>query len=92
MSATCPEYAFEIELSSDNGEETANQERALVRIMERQGLLVSFRYPGGRRFVVVREGSQATEADRETLRQWAGSQHPPIDVVIGPLVDLLEYT
>ncbi len=92
MSAACPEYAFEIEWrSADATVPGADWQTELDAVLEARGLAVSYIHPNGRRFLVVRDGGQASEGDRDALRAWGERQRSPGTVIIGPLIDLHEF-
>jgi uncharacterized protein YggL (DUF469 family) len=91
MSAPCPAFGFTIHIELDP---TVSDRQAdvitddLIELLERNGLMTG---GGGDRvleFVVSREGSQATHADRELLIEWARQWVSQATISVGDLVDL----
>ena len=91
MSAPCPILGFTVLV--DLGE-SADETRAealtegLTELLAAQGLEAS---GGGRRqllFVVSREGSQATEAERQLVESWASEWSDVATITLSDLVDL----
>ena len=91
MSAPCPILGFtvlvDLRESVDEPEaETLTQ--SLTDLLAAQGLESS---GGGRRqqlFVVSREGSQATEAERQLVESWASEWSDVAEITVSDLVDL----
>jgi len=46
---------------------------------------------GTREYVVTRDGSQATDADRTLVREWAARWRTRAAIEIGDLIDLQEF-
>jgi uncharacterized protein YggL (DUF469 family) len=91
MSAPCPILGFTVLIDLH---ESAEESRAdaltssLAELLASQGLVSS---GGGRRqmlFVVGREGSQATEAERQLVEQWADAWRDAAAITVSDLVDL----
>jgi uncharacterized protein YggL (DUF469 family) len=91
MSAPCPILGFTVLVDLH---ESAEESRAgaltqsLAELLASQGLVSS---GGGRRqllFVVGREGSQATEAERELVERWAAEWRDAAAITVSDLVDL----
>lgn len=85
MSAPCPALGFRIRLV---GAESAIREevgRALRAVLDAEGLEVAV-VTGGE-WIVRREGSQTTEADRALVERWLAAR-PDVRSTVGPLVDL----
>ena len=62
--------------------------QSLTDLLAAHGLVAS---GGGRRqmlFVVSREGSQATEAERELVQRWASEWRNEAEITVSDLVDL----
>lgn len=91
MASTCPEYAFQVGISAvANSNPDLDCLRSFRELLESKGLTVAYKLPDGKHFIVIRDGSQATQADREYVRAWAMSAGMVDLVEIGPLVDLNE--
>ena len=91
MSAPCPILGFtvlvDLRESVDEPEAEALTQ-SLTDLLAAQGLESS---GGGRRqllFVVSREGSQATEAERQLVESWASEWSAVADITVSDLVDL----
>lgn len=91
MSAPCPILGFTvlIELHEPAAEVRAGALTvSLAQLLATQGLVSS---GGGRRqmlFVVGREGSQATEAERQLVERWADEWRDAAAITVSDLVDL----
>jgi uncharacterized protein YggL (DUF469 family) len=91
MSAPCPILGFTVLIDLHESVEEPQGEalaHALMELLSTQGLAAS---GGGRRqllFVVSREGSQATGADRELVESWATSWSSVAAITVSDLVDL----
>ena len=91
MSAPCPILGFTvlIELHESAAETEAGAlTLSLAQLLATQGLVSS---GGGRRqmlFVVGREGSQATEAERQLVERWADEWRDAAAITVSDLVDL----
>ena len=91
MSAPCPILGFTVLVDLHESAEDSQGEalaRALAELLAAQGLEAS---GGGRRqqlFVVSREGSQATEAERQLVESWASEWSDVADITVSDLVDL----
>ena len=91
MSAPCPILGFTvlIDLREPGDESQAGAlTQSLAELLESQGLVSS---GGGRRqllFVVGREGSQATEAERQIVERWADEWRDAAAITVSDLVDL----
>jgi uncharacterized protein YggL (DUF469 family) len=91
MSAPCPILGFTVLVDLH---ESAEESQAgaltgsLTELLASQGLVSS---GGGRRqllFVVGREGSQATEAERQLVERWAAEWRHVAAISVSDLVDL----
>ena len=91
MSAPCPILGFTVLIDLH---ESAEESQAgaltlsLAQLLATQGLVSS---GGGRRqllFVVGREGSQATEAERQLVERWADEWRDAAAITVSDLVDL----
>ena len=92
MSSACPEYGFEFsfrttaEAPDDIPDALWNE---FIEVIERHGLSAGGGGTGGRwHHVITRDGSQATDQDRETLLEWASQRADVADAVAGPLIDV----
>lgn len=91
MSAPCPILGFTIQIELRDSIDDSRGEAlrtALEELVESNGLTMA---GGGRRrsrFVVRREGSQATEADRRLVLAWAAERGEVADVSVSDLIDL----
>ena len=91
MSAPCPILGFTIQIELHDFIDDSRGEAlrtALEELLESNGLTMA---GGGRRrsrFVVRREGSQATEADRRLVLAWAAERGEVADVSVSDLIDL----
>ena len=90
MSAPCPILGFTVRV--DLHESAASQREALTEaltaLLATQGLVAS---GGGHRqllFIVTREGSQATEAERQLVERWAAEWNQVATIAVSDLVDL----
>jgi hypothetical protein len=77
-------YGFEFSFTVPRDGDALRNE--FVRIAEGQGLSVSGGADG--RYVISRDGAQATDQDRQLLLEWASARGDIIDAVAGPLIDL----
>lgn len=92
VTAPCPIYGFiakyELVSQLDEAEETALTD-SFLELLEARGLVSSGGFNGTRWSHVVRsEASQATDADRVAVHDWATSRAEIRDGVCGPIVDL----
>ena len=91
MSAPCPILGFTVLVDLHESAEESQAgalAQSLAELLASQGLVSS---GGGRRqllFVVGREGSQATEAERELVERWAAEWRDAAAITVSDLVDL----
>jgi uncharacterized protein YggL (DUF469 family) len=91
MSAPCPILGFTVLVDLHESAEESQAgalTQSLAELLASQGLVSS---GGGRRqqlFVVGREGSQATEAERELVERWAAEWRDAAAITVSDLVDL----
>ena len=91
VSAPCPILGFTILIELHDSVDDARGEAlrsALAELLETNGLTME---GGGRRrsrFVVRREGSQATEADRRLVEAWGAERSDVAAVSVSELMDL----
>jgi uncharacterized protein YggL (DUF469 family) len=91
MSAPCPILGFTVLVDlheSTEESQAAALEQSLSELLAAQGLESS---GGDRRpllFVVSREGSQATEAERQLVERWRSEWSDIADITVSDLVDL----
>lgn len=94
MSAPCPQYGFRARLFVDarlNGEaRRALRARLYTDALDALGLVCDDEADDDVEAwrTIRRDGSQATDADREAMRACAASQMGVMAVDVGPLVDL----
>jgi uncharacterized protein YggL (DUF469 family) len=91
MSAPCPILGFTVlvDLHESAGESRAEAlTRALTELLAAQGLEASGGGRPQRLFVVSREGSQATEAERQLVESWASEWSDVATITVSDLVDL----
>jgi hypothetical protein len=82
MSAACPRFGFLVTLASQEPRVVED----LRRLFSAHGLEGA--RAGTLAFVVTREGAQATNNDREIIREWSQRWSNVASVTIGDLVDL----
>jgi uncharacterized protein YggL (DUF469 family) len=91
MSSACPILGFTVMLdlhpSSAEAEADAIAE-SLARLLEAQGMTMRGGGAGRRRIEVRREGSQATDADRRLVLDWAAELAHVARVAVSEIVDL----
>ena len=91
MSAPCPILGFTVLVDLHESAEEAQAgalTQSLGELLTAQGLVSS---GGGRRqllFVIGREGSQATEAERQLVERWAAEWGRVAAITVSDLVDL----
>jgi uncharacterized protein YggL (DUF469 family) len=95
MSAPCPIFGFRVELRLALGlsERTLGDLWRDFRrsIVDARGLDCAREASGDSWSIVLRsEASQATDGDREAVRQWAEGRSEIDSLEIGPLLDLAE--
>ncbi len=89
MSAACPIYGFDVLLEPNSGVDvTALQAIFLEQAIEHAGLAAEAGAAVTGRYTVTRDGSQATDADRQAIARWAAGQSDIARCDVGPLVDL----
>ena len=91
MSAPCPILGFVVRVRlRDTGADPDSFIDGLTQVLRSNGLVTG---EGGDRrleYVVSREGSQATQADRELILEWAKGWQSIAQVEVSELVDLQE--
>ena len=91
LSAPCPILGFTVLIELHDSVDDARGEAlrsALAELLETNGLTME---GGGRRrsrFVVRREGSQATEADRRLVTAWSAERSDVAGISVSELMDL----
>lgn len=91
MTSTCPEYGFQVEFEPVIGAESSVKlawKEMLAEFLATIGMAISYSFPDGFRFIVVRDGSQATEADRQTVIDWGKHSQFGGKLRVGTLLDL----
>lgn len=92
VSAPCPILGFTVlvDLRAPGGEESQRGAltQSLAELLASQGLVSSG--GGGKQllFIVGREGSQATEAERQLVQRWAAEWRHVAAIAVSDLVDL----
>jgi uncharacterized protein YggL (DUF469 family) len=87
----CPEFGFFVHIRPASGRAAADVSAALddfARMLAENGLYSQRDDQRALDQVVVREGMQATDADRQLVRDWAAGWTNAVDVVISDLIDL----
>jgi uncharacterized protein YggL (DUF469 family) len=90
MSAPCPTFGFIVRVKFRDGSTKADAlTESLGELLDANGLEMSY---GATAFdyAIVREGAQATHADRELILGWATRWSAVADVDVSDLVDLQE--
>ena len=92
MSAACPLLGFSVELDvvrTAGDAAAARVRRSFDELIEGRGLLCETER-GGRTwtYVVHSEASQATDADRTAVKEWADAHAEIVAARVGPIVDL----
>ena len=90
MSAPCPILGFVVTArlrSTDTGADSESLHDSLIEVLESNGLMAD---RGDRRleYVVSREGSQATQADRELVLEWAKRWNQIAAIEVSDIIDL----
>ena len=91
MSAPCPILGFMLSLTFDVDTSDAERDAMLddlIAILDRQGLAAQGHRGRTMELSVRRDGSQATDADRAILHDWAARWDPWVAVEIGDIMDL----
>jgi uncharacterized protein YggL (DUF469 family) len=91
MSAPCPILGFTVlvELNESAAESRAEAlSQSLTELLAAQGLEASGGGRLQRLLVVSREGSQATEAERQLVESWASDWSDVATITVSDLVDL----
>jgi len=83
MSAPCPRFGFLVTLAPQEPRVVED----LHRFLTGHGLEAS-RAGGALAFIVTRDGGQATNNDREIVRDWSDRCSNVPSITIGDLVDL----
>jgi uncharacterized protein YggL (DUF469 family) len=92
MSAPCPSFAFTVTMAPRDDVSTAERDAMVLEFVELAELYDLTAWPGGvgavLEYVVRREGSQATDADRRVVRDWSRRWAARATIVVGDLVDV----
>lgn len=97
MTSTCPEFGFQLQFKPAHGSTTVSADKAkwqgnfresLREFLVPRGMTIGYSFPDGYRFIVIRDGAQATQSDREALAEWGTRWAGDGTLEIGPLVDL----
>lgn len=84
MSAPCPALGFRLRLLDADSATRQEAGRALRRLLDAEGMTGVL--AAGGEWIVRRDGSQATEADRTLVERWLAARGTRASV--GPIVDL----
>lgn len=91
MSAACPTFGFAVDVqfapTVTDGERQALWE-SFVRLIGDRGLTVTEPLKPRWQCIVQSEASQAADADRQAVQEWAGERREIVGFAIGQLVDL----
>jgi len=90
MSAPCPTFGFVVRLRFRQVSPEANSRSVindLMQVLDSNDLIAS-RSADGLEFVISREGSQATHADRELVLSWTERWKPIAEIDVSDLIDL----
>jgi uncharacterized protein YggL (DUF469 family) len=93
MSAPCPNFGFVVtaRLRGAGGDADANAlADDLIRVLESNELVTDRGVDRHLEYVVSREGSQATQADRELVLDWAERWRSIAEIEVSDLIDLKE--
>lgn len=93
MSAPCPILGFEFWYRLASGLDPGSADHVLERFIaevERRGLLAGGGGDVEWRFVITRDGGQATELDREALLAWAAAEPRVEEAAAGAMADMNE--
>jgi uncharacterized protein YggL (DUF469 family) len=91
MTAPCPSLGFTVVLRLHSDVSEAERDTLiddLIGVLERHGLSAAGRGDHTMEFVVRRDGSQATDADRAIVRDWAARWTARVTADVGDLADL----
>jgi uncharacterized protein YggL (DUF469 family) len=91
MSAPCPVLGFVIRVTLTPSASDADADAIvddLMAFLENHGLVGAGEGARTLEFVVHREGSQADERDRDTVRDWSARWARSATIDVGPLADL----
>jgi uncharacterized protein YggL (DUF469 family) len=91
MSAPCPVLGFVIHVSLADATSDADADAMiddLMKFLENHGLVGAGEGARTLEFVVHRDGSQADERDRDTVREWSARWTGRATFDVGPLTDL----
>ena len=91
MSAPCPVFGFVVSMSLGDLVSDAFRDAlvdSLIEVVERHDMMAAGGGDRALEFVVSREGSQATSADRDVVRAWASEWTDHATIRVGDLVDL----
>lgn len=91
MSAPCPMFVFSVSIvprPRADGLEADAVTRQLFSLLDANGLTAERELAAcGLKFVISREGTQATQADRELVMSWANRWREMAVIAVGDLSD-----
>ncbi|HEY4218656.1 MAG TPA: 50S ribosome-binding protein YggL [Gemmatimonadaceae bacterium] len=91
MSAACPTFAFVVDVQLDAHVNPVAQValwNSFCHALDARGLICTGAKRAGWPTVVRGEASQATDADRQAISEWAASHVAIVGVDVGQLLDL----
>ena len=95
MSAPCPALGFNITVAPRSNMGEADVDALvddLIDFLESHGLQTDGARDTALEFAINREGSQATDADRALVREWAARWSDDAEIRVGDIVDLSDTT
>ena len=87
MSAACPIFGFVLQLPTDNVGAAHSLDALRAEVLERRGLLLADG-EAANAYIVVGDGFQATDADREAVIAWLNAQPHAAGYTVGALDDV----
>jgi hypothetical protein len=91
MSAPCPVFGFVVTITPREVDDPTALDPIiadLMTVLDADGLEGVVGGGGAKTIAVRREGSQATDQDRQLVREWSARWSGAANVTIGPIVDL----
>jgi uncharacterized protein YggL (DUF469 family) len=91
VSAPCPSLGFTVAMTFDAAASEAERDTViddLIATLEQNGLSAAGRGDQAMEFVVRRDGSQTTDADRTVVEDWAERWTGRVAADVGALADL----
>lgn len=92
MSAACPELGFRlvVTFAASTAQSSIEACRSVFQydVIDRNNLIAIGGGPREWRYTITKEGGQATDADRELVRDWIAQHFGDASISVGPIVDL----